>query len=88
MVKKENIKLNCEYHQSYKFLYYIHVEIVIPAPIIDDSSLHMFPNKEWYHFGDEVHFECQNGFDLVGNRSIVLQEDQTWSSSPPHCSGR
>lgn len=37
-------------------------------------------------FGDELFYECEDGYILVGNHTSVCQADGTWTSSPK-CQG-
>lgn len=37
--------------------------------------------------GTSVTYQCANGFRLVGSASATCQENGTWSSLPPRCTG-
>jgi hypothetical protein len=41
-----------------------------------------------YFFGDQIQYECEEGFHLVGNDQAVCSENGTWSAEAPQCKGR
>ncbi|XP_078582019.1 uncharacterized protein LOC144865296 [Branchiostoma floridae x Branchiostoma japonicum] len=40
-----------------------------------------------YTYGDEVRFECNSGYSLVGAASLTCRADGQWDGSPPMCEG-
>ena len=37
--------------------------------------------------GDTATFTCNDGYELVGDSSLICLSDGTWDSSPPVCQG-
>ncbi|KAJ8270312.1 hypothetical protein GJAV_G00112830 [Gymnothorax javanicus] len=43
---------------------------------------HPFGN---YSYRSECHFQCEEGYQLVGSRTIQCTASREWSATPPHC---
>ncbi|QFU18535.1 KCP [Human gammaherpesvirus 8] len=43
------------------------------------------PDKDYYEYNDAVHFECNEGYTLVGPHSIACAVNNTWTSNMPTC---
>ncbi|XP_021351273.1 sushi, von Willebrand factor type A, EGF and pentraxin domain-containing protein 1-like [Mizuhopecten yessoensis] len=39
-----------------------------------------------YYFGDEVIYDCNEGYNIQGNTTLACQADGSWTPSPPTCS--
>lgn len=53
----------------------------VPNSIIDTN-----PDKEILEFDDVIKYSCKDKYTLVGNRSVVCQQDGKYSSLP-QCKG-
>ena len=42
--------------------------------------------EKFFYPGEEVTFQCDNGFILFGGDRRICQEDGSWSGSLPECS--
>uniref|UniRef100_A0A8C5MNE1 Sushi domain-containing protein n=1 Tax=Leptobrachium leishanense TaxID=445787 RepID=A0A8C5MNE1_9ANUR len=59
------------------------VQICPPPATVDNGRFH--PEKEVYEYLNAITYECDKGFDVVGEASIHCTEHGTWSSSAPDC---
>ncbi|XP_041743551.1 complement decay-accelerating factor-like isoform X2 [Coregonus clupeaformis] len=43
------------------------------------------PDKEFPEYGDVIQYSCDEGYTLIGNKSIECNEDGEYNSLPPEC---
>ncbi|KAG5847392.1 hypothetical protein ANANG_G00125560 [Anguilla anguilla] len=48
------------------------------------NCFHPFGN---YSYRSECQFSCEDGYQLVGSRTIQCTASREWSAAPPHCKG-
>ena len=53
-----------------------------PVPLPDNAT---WDDSEGTKYGAAIHFVCNKGFLLFGNKSIECKDTGEWSSSPPSC---
>ncbi|XP_064194655.1 L-selectin-like isoform X2 [Anguilla rostrata] len=75
----------CECHQGF---YGVHCENAIDCEELNHPShgfincFHPFGN---YSYRSECQFSCEDGYQLVGSRTIQCTASREWSAAPPHC---
>lgn len=70
----------------------MHHSVVVSFLEIDKEScgdpgipLYGFREGAGFSNGDVLRFECQFGFELIGERSISCQNNNQWSANIPIC---
>lgn len=54
-------------------------------PVQNPNIISVEPSQTAYDVGDEVTFECQRGFKLVGSETSSCKPDLTWFPEEPTC---
>lgn len=79
----------CRYHMPKtlgKWLYFsLFTEIEKESCGDPGTPLYGIREGDGFSNRDVLRFECQFGFELIGEKSIVCQENNQWSANIPIC---
>jgi len=60
--------------------------IVCSPPLIQGENLPILENfKDLYTFGENLTFKCSTGYELVGYKEIICNENKQWNGTVPIC---
>ncbi|XP_045561625.1 complement decay-accelerating factor isoform X16 [Salmo salar] len=54
-------------------------------PEIMNGTITEKPGEEFPEYGGVIHYSCNEGYTLIGNKSIECNEDGEYNSLPPEC---
>lgn len=58
---------------------------VMCPPLSSPDNGKLLANKEIYHFGDLVRFQCDFGYVMAGSSALLCTSNGVWNGTMPEC---
>ncbi|XP_051890415.1 sushi, von Willebrand factor type A, EGF and pentraxin domain-containing protein 1-like isoform X2 [Pristis pectinata] len=78
-------KLICEYTGKWSNPYPVCKDVKCQLPSFPDTIRIISPPSLNYKYQDKITFQCNEGYEMVGESVIVCGEDNKFSPPPPSC---